>query len=227
MQPAPRAARGHTARTSAAPPAGRVSKPPTTPRAQHVLPPAAAPRGAHKRARPSDPDGDETMADISPAHDQENRDAAATPKRPRWAAPPELPLGLARRDFYALQATPGNAAVPRVPPPPPPPPQRPAGNDDEAASGGEGAARDCGPSEAWDDDDDAALVALVLERLRLSRGEWAACARVLGGADADAGRRLGRRWQALVDEGKVGLRSGRRVIRPGRKRRGDVREVWG
>ena len=169
-------------------------------------------------------DLDELMDDASPAHDQENLGAVlpcSTPKRPRWDAPRDLPLGLERRDFYALQSTPGNAAAPRIPRTVPTPQPYPAGvNGDSEAEVHNGDHQD------WDGEDDQALIALVLDKLRLSRSDWAECARILGTGGADSGRRLGQRWKHLVDDGKVGLRLGRGAIRPGRKRRGDVRELW-
>ncbi|OAX77065.1 hypothetical protein ACJ72_08640, partial [Emergomyces africanus] len=61
----------------------------------------------------------------------------------------------------------------------------------------------------WTSEDDKRLVELVLEKLKLSKRDWNECARKMG-KDNDS---VGRRWKALVGEGNVGLRRGRRVVR--------------
>ncbi|MCJ1412592.1 hypothetical protein MMC19_006689 [Ptychographa xylographoides] len=196
------------------------------------LPP---PRGVHKRRRNTPGDEDDIH---SPDGDQENlraRDdeAYATPKRLR-RAPPSIPLGLNRRDFYALQATPlpnstttsscssssasaylRHDTVNNMYSPP-----LLQGEDPSSSPRRH-------PSD-WDAEDDHALVELVLDKLRLSRREWDECARVLG----TDGASLGKRWKVLVGEGEVGLKvrrgmgmgmgMGRRSREP---ERGDVRAV--
>ena len=69
----------------------------------------------------------------------------------------------------------------------------------------------------WTPLDDAQLVHLVLEKLKLSRRDWNECARVLG-AEGEGGS-LGKRFKYLVEEGKVGLK----MKGMGR---GDVREIF-
>ncbi|OJD18752.1 hypothetical protein AJ78_01223 [Emergomyces pasteurianus Ep9510] len=66
-----------------------------------------------------------------------------------------------------------------------------------------------GPHSDWTSEDDKRLVELVLEKLKLSKRDWNECARKMG-KDNDS---VGRRWKALVGEGNVGLRRGRRVAR--------------
>ncbi|KAI9784957.1 MAG: hypothetical protein M1839_001153 [Geoglossum umbratile] len=61
------------------------------------------------------------------------------------------------------------------------------------------------PAPIWTPADDSALVALVLQKLRLSRGEWAGCARGLGLRGDRGARDAGQRWRVLVEGGRVGL----------------------
>ena len=68
----------------------------------------------------------------------------------------------------------------------------------------------------WTSEDDRRLVELVLEKLKLSKRDWNDCARRMG-KDHDS---VGRRWKALVGEGNVGLRRGRKVVR------GRIDESW-
>ncbi|PGH19410.1 hypothetical protein GX50_08996 [[Emmonsia] crescens] len=72
------------------------------------------------------------------------------------------------------------------------------------------------PSEDWTSEDDKRLVELVLEKLKLSKRDWNECARRMGRDDES----VGRRWKALVGEGNVGLRRGRRMVR------GRIHESW-
>jgi hypothetical protein len=65
------------------------------------------------------------------------------------------------------------------------------------------------PATEWTSDDDRRLVELVLEKLKLSKRDWNECARKMG-KDNDS---VGRRWKALVGEGNVGLRRGKRMVR--------------
>lgn len=71
------------------------------------------------------------------------------------------------------------------------------------------------PSD-WTSDDDKRLVEMVLDKLKLSKRDWNDCARRMG-KDHDS---VGKRWKALVGEGNVGLRRGRRMVR------GRIDESW-
>lgn len=144
--------------------------------------------------------------------DQENRDSQrftySTPKR-QCRAPNTLPRGILHQDFHALNSPAFEVSLPA--------PQQPS--DTMAECSLEPPIAD--PALSWDSDDDSALVDLVLDKLKLSRGDWDDCARVLGKDQAT----LGRRWKHLLGEGQVGLQfrrgGGRRD--GGRK---DVRELW-
>ncbi|MCJ1478603.1 hypothetical protein MMC13_007284 [Lambiella insularis] len=171
-------------------------------------------RGTKKRRRDSH---DEEMRDA--VEDQENtcprmREGCSTPKRQRLA-PPSIPLGLDRRDFFALQPTSVPNRQPRntftlqnTSPPYEKLDDTPPYVDDHCV-------------DDWDSEDDHALVDLVLEKLRLSKRDWEDCAKALG---TDGGS-LGRRWKELVGDGEVGLK-----FRRGRGRSGagksDVRNIW-
>ncbi|KAK2749832.1 hypothetical protein FQN57_005246 [Myotisia sp. PD_48] len=72
------------------------------------------------------------------------------------------------------------------------------------------------PSSDWTSEDDGRLVELVLDKLKLSKRDWTECARRMG-KDHDS---VGKRWRALVGEGNVGLRRGRRMVR------GRIDETW-
>jgi hypothetical protein len=61
----------------------------------------------------------------------------------------------------------------------------------------------------WTPADDSALIALVLQKLRLSRGDWAGCAKGLGLKGDRGARDAGRRWRLLVEGGRVGLIGGK------------------
>ena len=207
------------------PASGRISKrTPFTPAPASCARPLTPPRSIKKRSW--DPATDAVMSDAGPGCDQENLPAAgcATPKRPKWDAPPNMPLGLERRDFFALQATEGNAPPAlRVPPAPTAVavfPDTRSGNDEDPNDGGADESEDV---VDWEDEDDRALVALVLDRLQLSRADWGACASTLGVGSGD-GTELEKRWRRLVEGGRVGLKLGRGAERARGRR--DVREVW-
>ncbi|KAI9669803.1 MAG: hypothetical protein M1829_005058 [Trizodia sp. TS-e1964] len=132
----------------------------------------------------------------------------STPKRFR-IVPRALPLGLSPADFDALEehAEEGGEGLlqrstPLLLPSPLPtptiatsttpailPPRSPGG---------------------WTRAQDAALVQLVLERLRLDQDDWDECARALGRESGS----VGRRWKELMGEGSVGMRWGRGGRRP-------------
>ncbi|MCJ1383416.1 hypothetical protein MMC17_006530 [Xylographa soralifera] len=173
------------------------------------------PRGVNKRRREA---SDDSTHDV--VEDQENtyagsRDGYSTPKRQRLA-PPSIPLGLERRDFFALQPTPlPNFSQPQYNCYQPNEGLSPPLQDGKGVC----VSRSDAKVGDWDSEDDSMLVDLVLEKLRLSKHDWEECARVLG---TDGGS-LGRRWKELVGDGEVGLK-----FRRGRKGggRGDVRGLW-
>ncbi|KAF7591259.1 hypothetical protein BBP40_001820 [Aspergillus hancockii] len=130
----------------------------------------------------------------------------STPKRARHV-PYDLPLGLSQSDFYSLHSPP----VSQSPPSPAHHRQQEMSRErsfypDAALPSVEGK----GPAQSddpWTAGDDQRLVELVLEKFRLSRDDLEDCARRMGKDDIS----VGRRWQALVDEGNVGLRRDRRL----------------
>ncbi|KAK2800672.1 hypothetical protein FQN50_008056 [Emmonsiellopsis sp. PD_5] len=191
-------------------------RPQTITRAQKVVKKQAPPRGVNKRRREvyeDDSDREMGMGGVGLG------DGFSTPKR-RRRAPEELPLGLGREDFRRLDMdTPldGNGMV--------------AGarcrssnsecGDDATISIPEILSDDDDSSSPdansdWSSEDDRRLVELVLEKLKLSKRDWNECARKMG-KDNDS---VGRRWKALVGEGNVGLRRGRRMVR------GRIDESW-
>ncbi|MCJ1283025.1 hypothetical protein MMC26_002352 [Xylographa opegraphella] len=173
------------------------------------------PRGVNKRRREANDNGTHDAVE-----DQENtytgsRDGYSTPKRQRLA-PPSIPLGLERRDFFALQPTPlPNFSKPQYSHHQSSEDLSPPLQDNEQVC----ETKSDASMGDWDSEDDSVLVNLVLEKLRLSKRDWEECARVLG---TDRGS-LGRRWKELVGDGEVGLK-----FRRGRKGVGrrDVRGVW-
>ena len=120
----------------------------------------------------------------------------STPKRRRYG-PVDLPLGLERADFCALQDTETTDLV----------------GEENAEENG----RYTSGSDQWDSEEDRLLVNLVLEKFKLSRKQWDECAKVLG----REGTSLGRRWRYLLGEGEVGIK-----FRKGRKERKSLRGVW-
>jgi hypothetical protein len=193
-----------------------------------VKPAAKAPRGLNKRRREIyEEDSDVEMM----------RDEFSTPKRPR-KAPLDVPFGLETSDFKSLQSPlqESSDATPRQLP------TRflrrsprlenniencdPADNhstalqrlpDDEEEDEDATALQEYSPDHPdWSSEDDRKLVELVLEKLRLSKRDWNECARKMG-KDHQS---VGRRWKALVGEGNVGLRRGRKMIR------GRIDESW-
>lgn len=177
-------------------------KPPTQTRPQRVVKRASTPpRGVNKRRRDCYEDGDTEMADVSP------RDLFSTPKRQR-RAPLDLPLGLATSDFHSLSTTTVKPSV-SVLPASEAENNGTTPNPDTAIPSIE--VTDCtsDPSADWTAEDDRRLVDLVLEKFQLSKRDWDECARRMG-KDNNS---VGRRWKALVGEGNVGLRRGRRMVR--------------
>ncbi|KAI9805145.1 MAG: hypothetical protein M1825_000979 [Sarcosagium campestre] len=146
------------------------------PKANRVAPP----RGANKRRRaPDDDDTENKVQRRDIPHDQ----LFSTPKRMRLA-PPNLPLGLSSSDFEALESTPASQLNSREGLP-----ERPLASQATAD---------------WSPADDRALVELVLEKLKLSKGDWADCARALGRDQAS----VDERWKSLVGNGRIGLGRG-------------------
>ncbi|RLM00929.1 hypothetical protein CFD26_108777 [Aspergillus turcosus] len=177
-------------------------------------------RGANKRTRASyeaDSDAD------SEAHTPRAR--YSTPKRRRYV-PYDLPLGLSQSDFYSLNSPPTTQSPPspaqrrqqelcdevRAPLPPSPSPSSQSQFDPDAALP---SIEESGP-DSWTSEDDRQLVEVVLEKFQLSKRDWDDCARRLG-KDQDS---VGRRWEALIGEGNVGLRRGLRMVR------GRLDESW-
>ncbi|KAL5356539.1 hypothetical protein BJX96DRAFT_116588 [Aspergillus floccosus] len=144
----------------------------------------------------------------------------STPKRRRHV-PYDLPLGLSQSDFYSLHSPPTTQS--------PPSPahlkkQNQTARDDRAPSFDPDAAlpsieeadEPAASDDAWTADDDQRLVEIVLEKFQLSQRDWDECARRIGKDNAS----VGRRWQALVGDGNVGLRRGGRMVR------GRLNESW-
>jgi hypothetical protein len=116
----------------------------------------------------------------------------STPKR-QCIAPSVLPLGLERSDFHDLHLKNLEA------------------QDDEDENGDEG---------EWTTEDDRILLELILEKLRLSKGEWQDCARSLG-RDRSS---VSRRWKTLVGAGDIGVK--RRGTGAVGMRRGNIAGTW-
>lgn len=184
-------------------------------RSTTIQPPSPAPaprpaRGANKRRRNTyEDDLDMDINRNTPCSFVSHN--PSTPKRPRHL-PYELPLGLSQTDFYSLHSPPitqsppsarqqdtsssynPDAALPSIE------------ESDEPAP--EPAPEPTDP-QTWSTDDDEHLVELVLEKFQLSKSDLDDCARRMGKDHAS----VGQRWQALLGEGTVGLRRGRRMVR--------------
>lgn len=172
------------------------------------LPSPRPSRGPNKRRRNSYEEdlNTDTVCDF---HSQSN---PSTPKRRRHL-PYELPLGLSQTDFYSLHSPP----VTQSPPSPAKPSQQeeslglPPFDPDAVLPSIEESDEPAATtdSQSWSTDDDQHLVELVLEKFQLSKRDWDDCARRMGKDHAS----VGQRWHALVGEGNVGLRRGRRMVR--------------
>ncbi|KAE8349827.1 hypothetical protein BDV28DRAFT_140388 [Aspergillus coremiiformis] len=174
---------------------------------RHRDPPKPA-RSAHKRKR----DRDEETHDTSDTEITTHGMRFSTPKRVR-NVPYDLPLGLSPSDFYSLRSPP----ISQSPPSPAQRRQSESSPDKSAQSFNPDTAmpsieetEEPSSEDPWTTDDDQRLVELVLEKFQLSQRDWADCARRMGKDDVS----VGRRWQALMGEGHVGLRRGRRMVRP-------------
>lgn len=198
----------------------------TTPPPRRQQPPRT--RGVNKRRRnsfESDFDYynyDRNVRDLDLNDRVASRGRFSTPKRRRHV-PYDLPLGLSQSDFYSLNSPPVTASPssphhrrqavaqpqPEPRPEPRPEPQQSYNPDaalpsieeeEEAAAAGEFTESKPTP---WTAQDDQCLVEAVLEKFQLSQEDWDECAQRVGRDQASAGRR----WQALVGEGNVGLRT--------------------
>lgn len=182
------------------------------------------------------PSSNSSDADAETASLESETKGFSTPKRRRrLPGPIHLPFGLDRSDFADLRDSEAisstaqpflqtsssqtilSESIPHTPEP-----------LSLSSSFAEGEATE---EEWWTPLDDAQLVTLVLEKMRLSRRDWEECAKVLG-AEGE-GVTLGKRWQWLMEEGKIGLNmgikgrgrfEGRRTSK--RQGRGDVRLVF-
>ena len=197
--------------------------------------PPLPPRGINKRRRDScEEEDDEELQDSDVMRHRRIR--FSTPKRPRHV-PYDLPLGLSQSDFYTLHSPPITQS-----PPSPAISRQVQRNDadddnndgtapydpdaalpsieevDESSSSSSSLSVPTAPDSVpdWSADDDQRLVQVVLEKFQLSRSDWDDCASRMGLDQAS----VGRRWQALVGDGNVGLRRG------GRMTRGRINEKW-
>ena len=138
--------------------------------------------------------------------DQDNEEGStamggfSTPKRRRYG-PVDLPLGLERKDFRALQTAETTNLM-----------------ENERVGEIEDNEQQTYRGEEWDAEEDCMLVDLVLKKLKLSRKDWDECAKVLGREGAS----LGRRWKYLVGEGEVGIK----FRKGGRKNRKSLKDLW-
>lgn len=169
-----------------------------TPRKKITKRAAAPPRGINKRRRAVD---DDLSRETAEAHaeaeseqeqekEQEKECLTSTPKRRRFA-PEILPLGLERSDFHTLHLQNVTSSQENV--------LQSVGSSSSSSDATE-AGREGGE---WSEEEDRLLVELVLEKLKLTKSDWQDCARSLG---KDRGS-VGKRWQSLMGNGDVGLRS--------------------
>ncbi|KAL4792360.1 hypothetical protein BDV19DRAFT_368673 [Aspergillus venezuelensis] len=173
-------------------------------------PRARATRGANKRRRNTFEEDHMDLDSESDNRDFNSRSNLSTPKRARHL-PYELPLGLSQSDFYSLNSPP----VTQSPSPARNRQLEPSFSLDPDAAlpsieeSDELAPENTSTDQLWSSDDDQRLVELVLEKFQLSQHDWDECARRMGKDHAS----VGQRWQALLGEGNVGLRRGRRMVR--------------
>ncbi|KAL4884131.1 hypothetical protein BJY04DRAFT_182915 [Aspergillus karnatakaensis] len=192
------------------PPSPASSRKQSTPKPSQPLTPRPS-RGPNKRRRNT---YEEDIMDLdTTTYQPESHSNPSTPKRRRHL-PYELPLGLSQTDFYSLHSPP----VTQSPPSPArrgQPSQLPFNPDAPLPSieVSEPTPSQPQPSDplAWSSDDDQRLVELVLAKFQLSQQDWDDCARRMGKDHAS----VGQRWNALLGEGNVGLRRGKRMVRRG------------
>lgn len=139
--------------------------------------------------------------------DTENRYylRCSTPKRQRLA-PLSLPLGLERSDFEALK-----------------PLSDAEQNNQQQQQQQQFDQTDQQPlaADEWSTEEDRVLVEMVLDKMKLTKGDWVDCAKTLG---KDRGS-IGKRWKSLVGDGSVGLR--RSARRAGGRSRPSVNGLFG
>ena len=134
----------------------------------------------------------------------EMRNGYATPKRCR-RLPYHLPLGLGIGDFEALDEY-------SCTPPVCISQQQQQQQQQQIHPQGEALPEIVLPSievedsdkADWTAEEDEKLVGMVLEKFKLSKRDWDECARRIGKDNAS----VGKRWQALLGEGNIGLRRG-------------------
>lgn len=162
----------------------------STPTVSRAKTPTAPPR-TRKRSRNvyEDDESENEMAGV-----RRSRDGYTTPKRLRHF-PYHMPLGLGIADFESLndnatqqETESGSEALPQIILP------SIEIEDTDTANN----------KTAWTAEEDEQLVDLVLEKFRLTKRDWQECARRIGKDDAS----VGKRWQALLGEGNIGLRRG-------------------
>ncbi|PWY72890.1 hypothetical protein BO70DRAFT_297536 [Aspergillus heteromorphus CBS 117.55] len=167
------------------------------------LSPSRPPRGANKRRRDAYESDSDSEADLP-------RPRFSTPKRQRQL-PCDLPLGLSSSDFHSLRSPPVTQS--------PPSPRRLSSSEEEEVHTSYNpdsaipSIEDSKPSQeddnqqqqsAWTPSTDNRLINIVLQKIQLSSQDWADCARLLGQDDHAS---VGRRWETLLREGNVGLRT--------------------
>ncbi|KAL4870369.1 hypothetical protein BDV12DRAFT_166233 [Aspergillus spectabilis] len=194
------------------PPSPASSRKKPSPKPSKPLTPRPS-RGHNKRRRNT---YEEDLMDLDTnTYQPGSHSNPSTPKRRRHL-PYELPLGLSQTDFYSLHSPP----VTQSPPSPAQrrqqtfPSEQSLFNPDAPLPSIEvSESTPTLPSDphSWSSDDDQRLVELVLDKFQLSQRDWDECARRMGKDHAS----VGQRWQALLGEGNVGLRRGKRMIRRG------------
>lgn len=180
----------HTPRSSAP----RSSTPrATTPTVSRAKTPTAPPR-VRKRSRSVYEDGESEheMPDV-----RRQRDGYTTPKRMRHF-PYHMPLGLGIADFETLNNPPKQESSPEALPQIILPSIEIEDTDTNTITNTDNVKTD------WTAEEDEQLVDMVLEKFRLTKRDWQECARRIGKDDAS----VGKRWQALLGEGNIGLRRG-------------------
>ncbi|EED18154.1 conserved hypothetical protein [Talaromyces stipitatus ATCC 10500] len=175
---------------------------PSTPRAitptvSRAQTPTAPPR-TRKRSRSVYEDG-ESETEIEMAGPRRLRDEYTTPKRLRHF-PYHMPRGLGIADFESLNGHSAeqntshqeteSEALPQIILPSIEIEDTEVSNTNDKAD--------------WTAEEDEQLVDMVLEKFRLTKRDWQECARRIGKDDAS----VGKRWQALLGEGNIGLRRG-------------------
>ena len=204
----------------------QIRSTPSSTRSRKLAPPSSPKQttpqrshGANKRRRGSFEADDDTINNLDMDDSGASCDRFSTPKRRRHV-PYDLPLGLSQSDFYSLHSPPITASLlsPRHH-------HQQSNNaqtstrqayDPDAALPSIEKAEETAQPDPWTAEDDQRLVEAVLEKFQLSRRDWDECAQRVGRDHAS----VGRRWQALVGEGNVGLRRGRRMVR------GRIDEMW-